>query len=431
MTARPTSSQRVKRFARVRHYLRGRRAPGIAILAFVSLGLPDGVLGVAWPTMCGTLGLDMAELGGLLAAAMVGYLASASASGTLVARLGVGRLLLLSSLVMTASSLGYALAPGRAAALGAALLAGLGGGAIDAGINAYAAQRFPPRLVTWLHACYGIGAMLGPLLITGTIASGRSWRVGYVVLAVALGAMAVGFAATRAAWDAPEIGADAPPAVPEAGDATLGQTLACPAVWLSLALFFLYTGLEVTAAQWMYSVFTKGRGFDMHTAGLAVSAYWASLSLGRIVFGALAARHDPERLLRVSLALAPGAALMTWWAPRADLGLLGLAALGFAFAPIYPLLVAITPERLGRRHLTQAVGLQVAVAYLGTAALPGAGGALAASAGLEVIPAFVIAGTVALALLHEVAARAARRAPDHAGRPPFHSMNRTSEPNVG
>ena len=133
----------------------------------------------------------------------------------------------------------------------------------------------------------------------------------------------------------------------------------------------------------------------------------------------------------MGLALAPGAALMTWWAPRADLGLLGLAALGFAFAPIYPLLVAITPERLGRRHLTQAVGLQVAVAYLGAAALPGAGGTLAASAGLEVIPAFVIAGTVALALLHEVAARAARRASDHAGRSPFHSMNRTSEPNVG
>jgi len=380
----------------------------IAVLAFVSLGLPDGVLGVAWPSMRGALGLGMAELGGLLAAAMVGYLASASASGTLVARLGVGRLLLVSSLVMTASSLGYGLAPGRPVALGAALLAGLGGGAIDAGINAYAARRFPPRLVTWLHACYGVGAMLGPLLITGVMASGGSWRVGYGILAGVLGAMALAFAATRSAWDAPDAGT--PAATPGARAATLRETLACPAVWLSLGLFCLYTGLEVTAAQWTYSLFTEARSFDMRAAGLAVSAYWASLSLGRVVFGALATRHRPERLLRVSLALAPGASALIWWAPQPVIGLLGLAALGFAFASIYPLLVAITPERLGHRYVTQAMGLQVAVAYLGTAALPGAAGVLATAMGLEVIPAFVVGGTVALALLHELAARAGRTA---------------------
>ncbi|HSF02946.1 MAG TPA: MFS transporter, partial [Solirubrobacterales bacterium] len=309
---------------------------GIAVLAFVSLGLPDGVLGVAWPSMRGALGLGLAELGGLLAAAMVGYLVSASASGTLVARLGVGRLLLVSSLVMTTSSLGYGLAPGRPVALGAALLAGLGGGAIDAGINAYAARRFPPRLVTWLHACYGVGAMLGPLLITGVMASGWSWRVGYGILAAGLGAMALAFAATRSAWDAP--GASTQSAAPQGPAATLGETLACPAMWLSLTLFFLYTGLEVTAAQWTYSLLTEARDLDMRAAGLAVSAYWASLSLGRVVFGALATRHRPERLLRVSLALSSGASALIWWASEPVTGLVGLAALGFAFAPIYPLL---------------------------------------------------------------------------------------------
>lgn len=380
----------------------------IAVLAFVSLGLPDGVLGVAWPSMRSTLGLGVGELGSLLAAAMVGYLASAFASGTLVARVGVGRLLLVSALVMTASSLGYALAPGRAMALGAALLAGLGGGAIDAGINAYAARRLPPRLVTWLHACYGVGAMLGPLLITGAIAVVGSWRAGYGILALVLAAMALAFAATRSAWDAQEPDAGAAPGTLEAPAASLRETLAYPAVWLNLALFFLYTGLEVTAGQWTYSLLAEARGLDMGAAGLAVSAYWASLSLGRVVFGALAARHSPERLLRVSLAIAPGAALMLWWAPRPVVGLLGLGALGFAFAPIYPLLVAVTPARVGRRRVTQAVGLQVALAYLGAAALPGAAGALAATAGLEAIPPLVVGGALGLGVLHEIAARAAR-----------------------
>ena len=381
---------------------------GITFLAFVSLGLPDGVLGVAWPSMRGALGLGMGELGGVLAAAMVGYLASAFASGTLVARIGVGRLLLASSLVMAVSSLGYGLASGRAMVLAAALLAGLGGGAIDAGINTYAARRFPPRLVTWLHACYGVGAMLGPLVMTGMMASGRTWRVGYGTIAVALGGMAVAFATTRSAWDEPGSGGDPAAATTTTPAATLGETLAHSAVWLNLALFFVYTGLEVTAGQWMYSVFTEARGVGMGAAGLAVSAYWASLTLGRIVFGALVARHAPERLLRVSLVTAPAAALVIWWAPQPAIGLAGLAALGFAFAPVYPLLVSITPERLGRRYVTQAVGLQVAFACLGAAALPGAGGVLAAALGLEVIPPFLVGGTLGLAVLHEVAARAGR-----------------------
>jgi fucose permease len=176
-------------------------------------------------------------------------------------------------------------------------------------------------------------------------------------------------------------------------------------VWLSLTLFFLYTGLEVTAALWTYTLFTEGRGLAPSTAGLAVSAYWASLGVGRVVFGALAARHRPERLLRLSLLGAPVAAGLIWWAPLPLVALAGLTALGFAFAPIFPLLVAGTPARLGPRHRTHAVGLQVAVAYLGTAALPGAAGALAAAVGLEMIPPFVVGGAVSLALLHEVAAR--------------------------
>lgn len=374
---------------------------GMAVLAFVSLGLPDGVLGVAWPSLRDALGLGVAELGGLLAAAMVGYLASAAASGTLVARLGVGNILVLSSLVMALSSLGYALAPARPVALAAAVLAGLGGGAIDAGINTFAARRLPPRLVTWLHACYGVGAMLGPLLVTAVLASGSSWRVAYAILAAGLGVLTLAFARTRSAWDAPGEEASGPA---DAAAATLGQTLARPAVWLSLALFFLYTGLEVTAAQWTYTLFTEARGFEPGAAGLAVSAYWASLSVGRVVFGALAARHRPERLLRVSLLGAPGAAGLIWWAPQPLVGLLGLAALGFAFAPIYPLLVADTPARLGHRYVTHGVGLQVAVAYLGTAAMPGAAGALAAALGLEVIPPFIVGGTVLLALLQALAA---------------------------
>jgi len=134
---------------------------GIAFLAFVSLGLPDGVLGVAWPSIRGTFALPISQLGALLFAAMGGYLASSFSSGAVVARIGVGRLLLASSVVMVASLLGSALAPGWRVMLACGVLAGLGAGAIDAGINGYAAAHCSARTVNWLHACYGVGATLG------------------------------------------------------------------------------------------------------------------------------------------------------------------------------------------------------------------------------------------------------------------------------
>jgi fucose permease len=376
---------------------------GIAFLAFVSLGLPDGVLGVAWPSMREDLSLGMGELGGVLTAAMVGYVVSAFASGALTARMGLGGLLPASSLVMTASSIGYGVARGRVAVLTAAFLAGLGGGAIDAGINAYTARRLSARLATWLHACYGLGAALGPLTITAVMTRGASWRVGYFTIAAALGAMTVAFASTRRGWDAPANG-EAPRGTREAG--RLRDALARPAVWLNSALFFVYTGLEVVAGQWMFSVFTESRGIGVGAAGVAVSAYWASLTLGRVVFGALATRRAPARLLQVSLVGAPAAALTLWLTPQPAVAWVALAALGFAFAPVYPLLVTMTPERVGPHHVTQALGVQVAVAYLGAAALPGAAGALASVVGLQVVPPLLFAGTVVFALLYRVPSRA-------------------------
>lgn len=175
-------------------------------------------------------------------------------------------------------------------------------------------------------------------------------------------------------------------------------------MWTHVALFFLYTGLE-TAGQWSYSLLTESRGTTMAIAGFAVGAYWGSLTLGRLVFGALARRPSSERLLRLAMGGAPVAATVIWLGPGDAAGLLGLAALGFALAPIYPLLISVTPDRVGPRYTNHAVGFQVAAAYLGTAALPGTTGVLASVGGLEVIPPFLLSAAVVVLVLHEVALR--------------------------
>lgn len=382
----------------------------VALVAFVSLGLPDGVLGVAWPSIRRAFDLSPSQLGSLLASAMVGYLASSFSSGAVVARLGVGRLLLWSSLVMAANALLYAVAPAWSAMVAAGVLAGLGAGGIDAGINAFAAARFTPRAVSWLHASYGVGAMLGPLLMTTVVMSGLGWRWGYGIIGALLTAMAGVFLMTIRLWqtDASRPNVSHAPREPTA---RLFDTLVRPRVWLNIALFFVYTGLEVSAGQWTYSLFTELRGVAPGVAGTWVAVYWAGLTAGRIVSGALAVRLAGEALLRMGTIGALGGAVLIWWDPGKGTGLLGLAALGFSLAPIYPTLIAETPRWLGPSHATSAIGFQVAAAYLGTAAIPGMIGVLATHAGLALIGPSLVATATGLLLLREVASSRRAAAP--------------------
>lgn len=376
----------------------------IALVAFVSLGLPDGLLGVAWPSIRRTFALPPDQLGALLASAMVGYLASSFSSGAVVARLGVGRLLLWSSVLMVVNSVAYAVAPVWRVMVAAGLLAGLGAGAIDAGINAFAAARFSPRLVSWLHASYGVGATLGPLLMTTVLASGLGWRWGYATIALLLAAMTVGFLLTIPLWEMDRLEGRPAGGAPEPA-AGLLDTLARPRVWLNIALFFAYTGLEVSAGQWSYTLFTEARGVAPSVAGASVAVFWGALTVGRIVSGALAGRLAGDTLLRVGTVGALVGSLLVWWDPGTSSGLLGLAGLGFALAPIYPTLIAETPRRLGQIHATSAIGFQVAAAYLGTAAIPGLTGVLASHAGLAAIGPCLFGTAAGLLLLQEAARR--------------------------
>jgi fucose permease len=381
----------------------------IAYLAFVSLGLPDGLLGVAWPSISVTFGVPVASLGALLLAMTAGFLLSSFNSGQIVDRIGVGGLLLGSSLLVTLSLALYALTPSWWLAIGAAALMGMGGGAIDSGLNAYAAAHFRERHVNWLHACYGLGAMLGPLLMTATLSSGASWRWGYALVGGVLALMALSFAATRRMWSQPGA-ADTPDTARPARPARMGEVMRRPLVWLGTFAFFIYTGLEVSAGQWAYTLFTEGRGIDAEAAGVWVGIYWGSLTVGRLVSGVLVERLGARRLLRSSMVLALVGALLLWLNLLPLLSFVGLALIGFALAPIFPLLIAQTPGRLGAGHATHAIGFQIAAANVGSSLLPALAGMLAQGFGLEIIGPFVLALALLLLLLHEGLLAADRRA---------------------
>jgi fucose permease len=366
----------------------------IAFVAFISLGLPDGVLGVAWPSMRDTFGLPISYLGLLVASGTCGYLVSSFSSGAVVARLGVGKVLLLSSLLMVGASAGFALAPVWPVMLIMGVCAGLGSGSIDAGLNAFAAQHFSHRVMNWLHAFYGVGATIGPLLMTGVLSAGLIWRWGYAVNAVLLAIMSLCFLLTLKLWQTPVAAESHEPV------GTI-KTLRRPVVLLSIVLLFLYTGLEVAVGQWTYTLFTKSRGVDPAVAGVWVGIYWASLTAGRIFFGIFAAQLPPLAVVRSVMLIAPLGAVVIWLNLHSTLSFIAFALMGFCFAPMFPLLMSLTPERVGARAAHQVIGFEVSAAGIGGAGIAGLTGMLARRTGLEVIaPTFLIVA-VLLFVVHE------------------------------
>jgi MFS family permease len=182
---------------------------GLAYLGFISLGLPDGLNGVAWPSIRAFFDLPLDALGALLVTFMLGYLLSSFSSGWLLARINVGALLALSCLATAVSLLGYALASHWWMMVTLGALAGLGAGAIDAGLNTFAATHFSARSVNWLHACYGLGTTSGPVIMTGVLMAERSWQWGYGIVGVGQLALAICFGLTYRRWTSSDASARA------------------------------------------------------------------------------------------------------------------------------------------------------------------------------------------------------------------------------
>lgn len=348
----------------------------ITYLGFISLGLPDALLGIAWPSVYPHFGKTAGHIGVVLGATVVGYLISSLQTGRLIQRLGVGGLLAASCALVTLSLAGFALAPSWPLFVASAVFAGLGAGAIDSGLNAYAARHYSARHMSWLHACWGIGATLGATTVTLILARGLPWQWSYGTIAMAMFGMTALFTATRGAFRTKE----APPSAgaphePAPEPVPMREALRHPLVWAQILVFFVYTGTEMTAANWSYTLMTQQRQLPERIAGTAMSAFWLSLTLARFGLGAIADRVGVRRLLGICVTGVLLGGLVFAFAPQPMAGIAGLAVMGASLAPLYPGLMTLTPRHLG--HLTEhAVGFQVGAATLGQVALPSLGGVL-------------------------------------------------------
>lgn len=369
----------------------------IAFLAFISIGFPDAVLGVAWPTMRITFDRSIPNLGFILFASGSGYFLSGIFAGKALERLGVGKLLAISTTLVTIGLFGYALSPSFWLLLVAAVCIGLGSGSVDAGLNFYAAEHFSVTVMNWLHAFFGIGAMIGPFIMAGVFAAGGSWRIGYFIVASLIGAMAITFFLTIDRWRNPDHDA----AASVAARVSVRHVLGLPAVWLQIFIFLVMCGIEASAGNWTATIMLGKFDASESQAGLWAGFFWGSMAVGRIFAVPISRDLAPARLVQIcTWGLLAGALLMT----RDQIWLFqtGLIIFGLAMAPMFPTLMSLTPQRLGTSVSLHTIGFQVSAATIGIVGIPTLGGILAEKTSLTAIPWVITAGAVLVIMLESM-----------------------------
>ncbi len=379
---------------------------------FIVLGIPTGLLNVGWPSMSASLGVSVDAFGILALASTSGYLIASFFNGQVINRLDVRPTLLLSCVIAGVGLIGYALTPSWILLLLIAFGASLGKGTIDAGLNVYFAQHYSPRLMNWLHAAFGLGAVIGPIIMTAILSREGSWRLGYGITAALMLMMALPLLFTAHYWRSSK-----PEALEQhqqkTKDYTLFYSLRQPLILFGILLFFLYAGVEVAAPQWGYPLFTEARGVNIETAGVWISIYWATFTIGRLLFGFIADRVSLVPTIRLCMLFIVGGALLLWQNSSETMSFIGLAIMGFALAPIFPLLISDTPNRLGAGHANNAIGFQVSAASFGIGIMPGLAGVMASSWGLEIIgPYLVIVSILMLVCYQLIATRTIRQETD-------------------
>jgi fucose permease len=384
---------------------------GIAFASFIAVGFNAGLMGVSWPSIRDGFDLSQDAVGVLLLVSTVGALAVSINSGALISHVGLGRLLAGASAVAGMGFLGFALAPTWAAAIALSFGAAAGTAALIAAMNTFFAVSQSARLMNWLQACFGLGAALSPIALSRLIESGYSWRVGYLAVVILYLGLAVAFGLTLVRWRIFQRESDSPPQERDTEVRVIARssaTLRLLVVWLSLLLFFSFTGMEGSAAQWPYTLFTEARSVDPRVAGLWISIFWATITVGRVFFGIVIDHVGAIPLVRTSMAGVTVGSALIWWNPSHLVSFLGLALVGFASSPQFPVLTSDTPRRVGREHAANAVGFQMASGRLGLAVVPALGGVLAVAYGLEIIGPFLFSVAAATFCLHEVTVRFGR-----------------------
>lgn len=373
---------------------------GIIYLAFISLGLPDALLGAAWPSMYPQFGVSVSYAGVISMLISICTVISSLQSERLTHKLGTGKLLAISVAITAAALFGFSISGSFWMLLLWAIPYGLGAGCVDASLNNYVALHYASRHMSWLHCMWGVGTAVGPYLMAHALTGGGGWGMGYryvafiqlgltviVVLALPLWKKQKGGAAQRQETNAKPLG--------------MRQALAIPGAKKVLLAFFCYCAMEQTAMLWGSSYLNLHCGLSAERAAELASLFCLGITIGRGASGFMTLRFDDNAMVRIGCGTALlGVACMLLplggWS-----GMIGLALLGLGCAPIYPSIIHSTPEHFGAENSQAIIGFQMAFAYIGTCTMPPLFGLLTRVAGAGALPFFLLALLAGLIAMYE------------------------------
>lgn len=367
---------------------------GIVYVSFISLGLPDAILGVAWPAIRADMGQPLAAVGAITIAMTLSAATASSLAGTIAKRLGTGTIVAASCLMTALALLCFSVAPSFVWLVALGVPLGLGAGAVDACLNHFVAAHYSSRHMNWLHGFWGVGATSGPLIMGLALSGSGGWASGVRTIGLMQLSLAVLLWATLSLWSKEH---SKPPSTQGPHETTAFKPVRTLALWLAPALFLLYVAAEMGTGLWAASILVTDRGVTTAQASVWVSVYFGSITAGRFAVGLIANRLGNRRMVRLGIAMATtGALVFALPMVFGEFASLGLVLMGLGCAPVFPSLMHETARRFPDEVARMVIGRQMTFAYAGGSVIPAAFGLLATWAGLAAVMPVVVALLVTL-----------------------------------
>ena len=373
----------------------------IIYLAFISLGLPDALLGTAWPAMYSKLGVGISAAGICSFIVSGGTIISSFFSGTIIRRFGTGKVTAVSVLMTAVALLGISFTGSFIWLCILAIPLGLGAGTVDAALNNFVALHYKARHMSWLHCFWGIGASVGPAIMSACLRRGFEWNLGYIIVGTIQSVLVLVLFLTLPLWKQFEASPSKENEVTNQTSISLKNVLKMPGAKSSLVAFFCYCSVEATTGLWGSTYLVLHRGLATDAAAKWVSTFYIGITLGRFLSGFLTMKLSNKILIRLGQVLIVVGILVTIFPIPALIGL-GLFIIGLGCAPIYPCIIHNTPTIFGAEASQSMMGIQMACAYVGTTFIPPIFGLLTQFISVSLLPWYLLLFAILMIVMIEI-----------------------------
>lgn len=376
----------------------------IIYLAFISLGLPDALLGSAWPTMSHDIGAQISWAGGISMVISAGTIVSALLSDRMTKRFGAGKVTFVSVALTALALLGFSFAPNYIVLILLAIPYGLGAGGVDAALNNYVALHYESRHMSWLHCMWGIGASAGPYVMGFALSHGFGWSAGYQYIAIVQVILTVILFISLPLWNnrtAHKLQKSIQISKEYSKTLSFAEVLRIPGAKNILIMFFCYCAIEQTAGLWASSYMVLYGSVSRVVAAGWASLFYVGITAGRFISGFLTMRFNDENMIRLGqLVMILGILVLLLSLPNHIALVAGFVIIGLGCAPIYPCVIHSTPHYFGADKSQAIVGMQMASAYIGSMLMPAIFGFIGQNVSMSLLPVYLIILLSIMAFMH-------------------------------